>query len=141
MDFHLFETVEGYVYQGAEWVKLVVELCGVAVIIWGVSVSMWLYANRIFTRKDRDFIPLRLSLAHYLVLALEFQLAADIIGTAIAPGWDQIGKLAAVAAIRTVLNYFLEKEIDAEVEAMKSGDKDKFRDRLDDAADTPTDDR
>ena len=130
----IFEVVEGGIYHFAEWIKLSVELCGVLVIAWGVSISLFLYASRIFTRKQQDFVALRLSLARYLIVALEFQLAADIISTAIAPGWDQIGKLAAIATIRTVLNYFLEKEIDAEVEAMKTGDRDRFEERMDDAA-------
>lgn len=47
-------------------------------------------------------------------LALEFQLGSDILSTAVAPSWDQIGKLAAIAVIRTVLNYFLTKEMGEE---------------------------
>jgi uncharacterized membrane protein len=43
--------------------------------------------------------------------SLEFQLAADILSTAIAPSWDRIGKLAAIAVIRTALNYFLVLEL------------------------------
>ena len=53
----------------------------------------------------------RRGFAHYLALALEFQLAADILSTAVAPSWDRIGKLAAIAVIRTVLNYFLTREM------------------------------
>ena len=49
--------------------------------------------------------------ASWIVLALEFALAADIARTAIAPTWDDIGRLAAIAVIRTVLNYFLEKDL------------------------------
>ncbi|MBB4078508.1 putative membrane protein [Lewinella aquimaris] len=130
----IYAVTEGYIYHFAEWVKLVVELCGVLVIAWGVLISLWLYAGRIFTHRDQDFVALRLALARYLIVALEFQLAADIISTAIAPGWDQIGKLAAIATIRTVLNYFLEKEIDSEVETIRSGDRDAFEDRMDQAA-------
>jgi uncharacterized membrane protein len=52
-----------------------------------------------------------LSLARWLVLALELQLAGDIIGTAITPSWDEIGQLAAIGIIRTSLNYFLEKDL------------------------------
>lgn len=135
MEESIFGTVEGGIYHFAEWVKLSVELCGVLVIAWGVAISLYLYASRIFARQQQDFVALRLSLARYLIVALEFQLAADIISTAIAPGWDQIGKLAAIATIRTVLNYFLEKEIAAEVEAMKTGDREKFEARMDDASD------
>lgn len=50
--------------------------------------------------------------AVWLLLALEFELAADLIRTAIAPTWDAIGQLSAIATIRTVLNYFLEKDIE-----------------------------
>src|SRR5262245_2736086 len=48
----------------------------------------------------------------WLLLGLEFELAADIVRTAIAPTWQQIGQLAAIAVIRTFLNYFLEKDIE-----------------------------
>ena len=54
-----------------------------------------------------------LSLARWLLLGLEFMLAADIVRTAIAPTWDDIGKLAAIAVIRTFLNFFLERDLDA----------------------------
>ena len=49
--------------------------------------------------------------AGWIILALEFALAADIARTAIAPTWNDIGQLAAIAAIRTALNYFLEKDV------------------------------
>ena len=52
-----------------------------------------------------------LILARWLVLGLEFMLAADIVRTAIAPTWDDIGMLAAIAVIRTFLNYFLERDM------------------------------
>jgi uncharacterized membrane protein len=54
----------------------------------------------------------RLRLGRWLAVALEFLLAADILRTAVAPTWEEIGKLAAIAALRTLLNYFLQKEID-----------------------------
>jgi uncharacterized membrane protein len=50
--------------------------------------------------------------AVWLILALEFELAADVLQTAISPTWDDVGKLASIAAIRTMLNYFLGKDID-----------------------------
>ena len=54
----------------------------------------------------------RLRLARWLAVALEFTLAADILRTAIAPSWEEIGKLAAISALRTLLNYFLQWEIE-----------------------------
>lgn len=46
-----------------------------------------------------------------VAIALELLLGADVLATAVAPSWDDIGKLAAIATIRTALNYFLEKEL------------------------------
>lgn len=51
--------------------------------------------------------------AQWIILALEFALGADIIRTAIAPTWDDVGKLAAIAAIRTGLSFFLERDMEA----------------------------
>src|SRR5262245_12911886 len=48
----------------------------------------------------------------WLLLGLEFALAADIIESVLSPTWEDIGQLAAIAAIRTFLNYFLEKDLD-----------------------------
>lgn len=50
--------------------------------------------------------------ARWLVGALTFQLGADIVETTIAPGWEEIGRMAAVAAIRTFLTYFLDRDLD-----------------------------
>jgi uncharacterized membrane protein len=50
--------------------------------------------------------------AGWIILALEFALGADIARSAIAPTWNDIGQLAAIAGIRTVLNFFLEKDIE-----------------------------
>lgn len=68
-------------------------------------------ARRALSRQGGSFTPIRLSFARYLTLALELQLAADILSTSVAPTWDRIGKLAAIAVIRTALNYFLGKEL------------------------------
>lgn len=53
----------------------------------------------------------RLQFRLWLSLAIEFELAADILRTTIAPSWEKIGKLAAIVVLRTVLNYFLQTEI------------------------------
>ncbi len=62
-------------------------------------------------RQDRKE-NIRLQLGRWLAVGLEFELAADILRTAIAPSWNEIGQLAAIIVLRTVLNYFLQKEID-----------------------------
>jgi uncharacterized membrane protein len=69
-----------------------------------------LYLDRVAGRRDSDETS-RLRLGQWLSLALEFALASDIVRTAVAPNWDDIGKLAAIMALRTILNYFLEREL------------------------------
>jgi uncharacterized membrane protein len=58
----------------------------------------------------------------WLILGLEFELAADIVRSAIAPSWESIGKLAAIAAIRTFLNYFLEKDVEKYAESVRAAE-------------------
>ena len=59
------------------------------------------------------------ALGVWLLLGLEFELAADIVRSVISPTWVEIGQLAAIAVIRTFLNYFLEKVCRAKT---RSGD-------------------
>ncbi len=54
----------------------------------------------------------RLRLGRWLAVSLEFETAADILRTAVAPTWNEIGQLAAIVVLRTALNYFLEQEIE-----------------------------
>lgn len=57
---------------------------------------------------------MRTRFGSWLALALEFQLAADILATTINPSLDELLKLAIIAVIRTFLNYFLSRELTAE---------------------------
>ena len=50
--------------------------------------------------------------ARWLVAALTFQLAADIIETSISTSWQTIGRVGATAVIRSFLNYFLERDLE-----------------------------
>ncbi|MCH9730259.1 MAG: DUF1622 domain-containing protein [Actinomycetia bacterium] len=88
-----------------------IEACGAVVIMIGAIVAIVKFAIALTQRNINQFSAVRLSLARFLVLGLEFQLAADVLRTAISPSFEEIGKLAAIATIRTVLNYFLNREI------------------------------
>lgn len=93
------------------WLKLFVEATGAAVIGIGVAVALYKFARSLAARRTEPYNDIRLTLARFLALALEFQLGADILSTAVAPSWEQIGKLGAIAVIRTALNYFLTREM------------------------------
>ena len=88
-----------------------VEAAGALVIFVGAVVAVVLFLRALPRRNAHAFVPVRLSLGRFLALGLEFQLASDVLRTAIAPSFDELGKLAAVAAIRTALNFFLAREI------------------------------
>lgn len=107
--------VETAVRHGVLWLRLLVESVGAAVICLGIAVAAVQFVRTLISGRHHDnYSRTRLTLARYLALALEFQLGADILSTAIAPSWDQIGKLAAIAVIRTGLNYFLMREMKQE---------------------------
>lgn len=61
-----------------------------------------------------------LSLARWLLLGLELMLAADIVRTVIAPTWEELGQLAAIAFIRTFLNFFLERDLEGAARAREA---------------------
>ena len=96
------------------WLVLLAEIVAAVFITIGLLLSS---VRMLRVMKQPDFMGYeksRLTLARFLALGLEFQLAADVLTTAIAPSWTQIGKLAAIAVIRTALNFFLAGEIKKE---------------------------
>lgn len=106
--------IEGNIIWLVQWLKLGIETIGAALIGLGVVTAAVQFVRHMIAQRDAEFTSIRLILARYLALALEFQLGADILSTAIAPSWDQIGKLGAIAIIRTALNYFLSLEMKQE---------------------------
>ena len=105
---------EVWVRVAVEWLRLIVETIGAGIVAIGVVLAGLLFVKALIARRVADFNAIRLTLARYLALALEFQLGADILSTAVAPSWTQIGKLGAIAIIRTTLNYFLSREMQDE---------------------------
>ncbi|SCL21954.1 Uncharacterized membrane protein [Micromonospora nigra] len=90
----------------------VIEAAGALIIFVGAVVALVRFVVvALRDRRTGAFVPVRLALGRFLALGLEFQLASDILRTAIAPTLREIAELAAVAAIRTALNFFLAREI------------------------------
>lgn len=110
----LHGQAESVVIGAVQWLKLGIEAVGATIIVLGILSAGGLLVKALARRQTADFTAIRLALARYLALALEFQLGADILSTAIAPSWEQIGKLGAIAVIRTALNYFLSREMQQE---------------------------
>ena len=106
-----FEATERAFGLIARWLRLSVEAIGALVIAAGVVVGVVQFLKASFARQPDGYNDVRLQLARFLAVALEFQLGADLLSTAIAPSWTTIRNLAAIAIIRTGLNYFLGKEM------------------------------
>ena len=98
-----------------------VEAVGAAVIVAGVVIAATLYVLSELRIRPIAYEHVRLTLGRFLALGIEFQLASDILTTAVSPTFDDIGILAAIAAIRTVLNYFLAQEIERAERMEKEG--------------------
>ena len=100
--------------QVASVVATALEAVMLLVIIIGAAEALVATARQLVVRASirQGIREIRLRFAAWIVLALEFALAADLIATVIAPSWDEVGKLAAIAAIRTGLSLFLVRDID-----------------------------
>jgi uncharacterized membrane protein len=102
-----------------EWLSLLtdisiplIDLMALAVILLG-SAEAFVNGVRVMLSNDEGHYAVRsvwMRYSRWLIAGLTFQLASDIIETAVAPTWDDIGRLGAIAVIRTVLSYFLERD-------------------------------
>lgn len=110
---HAFKAVTLWLAAGTE--------AAAALIIGLAAIEATLRSLILFVPRNRDATTaapqdakeaVRLRLGRWLAVALEFELAADILRTAVAPTWNEIGQLAAIVVLRTVLNFFLQQEID-----------------------------
>lgn len=126
------KTVEDLIKIGVQWLKLGVETTGALIIGMGTLVAIFQFLRALLLRQTASFTAIRLILARYLALALEFQLGADILSTAVAPDWSRIGQLGAIAVIRTALNYFLSQEMKEEKSTAEG--ESQLRDRVDSTA-------
>jgi uncharacterized membrane protein len=104
--------MEQTIKDAVEAVVPVVEAIGAVVICVGVVVTFAMWVLSEVRVRPIAYEKVRLQLGRYLALGLEFALGADILATAVSPSWDDIGQLAAIAGIRTALNYFLERELE-----------------------------
>jgi uncharacterized membrane protein len=114
-------TIREAVGDAVDFVIPIVELMGAAVIVLGVAIAFTTYVMSELRIRPVAYEHVRLLLGRFLAVGLEFQLASDILGTAVSPTFDEIGKLGAIAGIRTALNYFLAKEIEKAQEMEKKG--------------------
>ena len=114
----LFKEYAGYLALG-------IEIIAVLVVAYGaVEALISLVLRRAKTDTRHPFAAKKgvwMGFGVWLLLGLEFMLAADIVRSAIAPTWQQIGQLASIAVIRTFLNFFLERDVEKAAEPEGGG--------------------
>jgi len=99
------------IFEMVNYVVYAISFLGMAVIIWGILLVLKDFILKLFNDDTESKRQMRQKLGAYLVLGLEFFIAADIIRTITRPDWNEIGMLAAIIALRTILSYFLGLEI------------------------------
>jgi uncharacterized membrane protein len=93
-------------------VVLIIQAMALVVVAYGTLEAFVAIIRAIFSPSPgRDFHSGYVRYARWLIAALTFQLAADIVQTTFAPSWDELGRLAAIAAIRAFINFFLEHDL------------------------------
>ena len=106
--------MEAFLVTAVGYLRLMVEATGAAIIGIGVLSTIFRYALSLLELRKYSYTEIRLHLGTYLALGLDFQLGADILATAVTPTFEEVQLLAAIVVIRTVLNYFLSKELERE---------------------------
>ncbi|MDP2905590.1 MAG: DUF1622 domain-containing protein [Candidatus Omnitrophota bacterium] len=95
-------------------ISFVLNIIGALITIWGIILSFYEFLKKEILHPKQAMQlneAIRLKLGSYLVLALEFFIAGDIVKTIITPTWQTLGILGAIVVIRTILSYFLTKDI------------------------------
>jgi uncharacterized membrane protein len=106
--------IEGVVQASAEGAALAIKAVAVLLVAWG-SIEAAFGSISLIVRRQAGHGARKAVWRRYgtwLLLGLEFELAADIVETVISPEWMDIAQLGAIAVIRTFLNYFLEKDLE-----------------------------
>jgi uncharacterized membrane protein len=103
----IFNALVGYIEFGFNVASVFIITVGGAQAFYGTVLTMF---RRSVATEQRQVWS---RFARWLILALEFALAADLLRTVVAPTWADVGQLAAIAAIRTFLSYFLERDIES----------------------------
>jgi uncharacterized membrane protein len=113
------EPLENSLFSFVHLLRFALEATSALCVFVGLITTLKIAINSYRRRRVFPFVELRLNFGTWLALALEFQLGADILSTTITPSFLALGQLAAIAVIRTFLNYFLNKELESETNLQK----------------------
>lgn len=109
--------IKTFLYQILETTVTLINLFGIMIVFWGFVVAAIAFIRMkrhhhttVYFLKEANEI--RAVLGTYILFGLEFMIAGDIIHTFIKPSQEDLIVLATIVAIRTVISYFLGREVD-----------------------------
>ena len=108
----MHELLIELVQQVVPWIEMV----GIVVVLWGaieglVRLALRLYAVLVKTASVTPISHIRATIGEKTALGLDFFLAGDIIQTIMIPSWESLAMLGGIVVIRTVIAFFLNKDL------------------------------
>jgi uncharacterized membrane protein len=105
--------MEDWLHLATKYVVIIIDAMALIIVAIGTAEAFFTGLRAAFPAPapHRRLREVWLRYGRWLVAGLTFQLAADIVATSIAPSWQEVGQLGAIAAIRTFLNFFLERDL------------------------------
>ncbi|EUJ21845.1 DUF1622 domain-containing protein [Listeria aquatica] len=110
------ENLTRFLLPVIEWLVLILNLISILILVIGVAHVVWFLLSKLVQPgKKQDIVrtnnSVKNKLGSYVLLSLEVLIAADIIETIVKPTFKDIMMLGLIVVIRTVISYFLTKEI------------------------------
>ncbi|HKQ84731.1 MAG TPA: DUF1622 domain-containing protein [Steroidobacteraceae bacterium] len=101
-----------WLISASEVATIIIDAMALLIVAIGTAIAFYSALRMMLSHPDgHERRMVWLSYARWLVAGLTFQLAADIIESSITTSWESVGRLGAIAVIRTFLNYFLERDL------------------------------
>jgi uncharacterized membrane protein len=95
----------------------IINIIGITILIFGFAKELIKYLiaefkNGVMLTPIRDIQTIRCQLGVYILLALDFLIASDIIMSIVDLSMEELIKLSATIVLRIAMGYFLGKEIE-----------------------------
>ncbi|MDM0107947.1 DUF1622 domain-containing protein [Variovorax sp. J22R24] len=107
--------MEELLHTSAHILSRLLEAATLVLLALGALMAFTKLISGLLTRQPPNEVALTVwqGLSRWMMVGLEFLLAADLVSTVVSPSWDELGRLATIAAIRTVLGFFLGRDLEA----------------------------
>jgi len=107
--------MEEVLHASARLLQQLLEAATLALLALGAVLALRNLFAGLLRRHPASEVALDVwqGLSRWMMVGLEFLLAADLVSTVVSPSWDELGRLGTIAAIRTVLGFFLGRDLEA----------------------------